>query len=257
MAFVRKGTLCDALTFNYLKNDRNGNPLSKKDRMNALVMIQSTPEGSKLTGDELADRLGVTRQTIQNYLTELRSLSRASFDFDSVPATVTILAADAKNGKGDCLPLRPDLAKALKEHMVLFLPTARAFPGMWGDRGAEMIRIDLEAAGILSRDENGDLVITDEYGRVYDFHSLRHTFGSQLNEARVPLATAQKLMRHSDPKLTANIYTHVMVETKAEALDKLPIITATPAASEAAVRTGTDDLPVAEAKKSGTGQGTI
>lgn len=41
--------------------------------MKALAMIKATPEGSKLTGDELADRLGVSRQTIQTYLAEIRN----------------------------------------------------------------------------------------------------------------------------------------------------------------------------------------
>ncbi len=113
----------------------------------------------------------------------------------------------------------------------MFLPTAKAFPGM-GTRGAAMLRVDLDAAGIP---------YTDKYGRQRDFHSLRHTFASLLNQANVPLATAQKLMRHSDPKLTANIYTHVMVNTKAEALARLPVITSTLRQSDAAERTGTDD----------------
>lgn len=68
----------------------------------------------------------------------------------------------------------------------------------------------------------------DGYGKKADFHSLRHTFGTLLNQARVPLATAQRLMRHSDPKLTAGIYTHVLLTDKAEELSKLPKLVATP-----------------------------
>lgn len=94
-----------------------------------------------------------------------------------------------------------------------------------------MLRVDLEAAGIP---------YDNELGRC-DFHSLRHTFASMLNEANVPMMTAQKLLRHSDPKLTANIYTHVLVDTKAKALDQLPRITAA-SEKEAAVMTGTDGV---------------
>jgi len=43
--------------------------------------------------------------------------------------------------------------------------------------------------------------------REVDVHSLRVTFCSQLAAAGVPLRTAQAAMRHSDPKLTANVYT--------------------------------------------------
>jgi integrase len=172
---------------------------------------------------------------------ESRSLLRASFDFAADPATVTIEVAYAKNGQRDTLPLRPELAADLKARMALFLPNAKAFPGMWKDKGADMIRIDLEVAGVLKRNAKGELITKDEYGRVYDFHGLRHTFAPLLNQARVPLATAQKPMRHSDPKLTANIYTHVLVEGKAEALAKLPTITAKENNKEAAAATGTLD----------------
>jgi hypothetical protein len=48
-------------------------------------------------------------------------------------------------------------------------------------------------------------------------------------------------MRHSDPKLTANIYTHVLLDDKAEALANLPMIAAHRPTDESAVRTGTDD----------------
>lgn len=71
-AYVHEGTMCDALMFAYRTNDRNGIPLTKADRMNALIMIKKTPEGTKLTGDQLADQLGVSRQTIQTYLAEIR-----------------------------------------------------------------------------------------------------------------------------------------------------------------------------------------
>lgn len=71
-AYIHEGTMCDALVFAYKTNDRNGIPLTKADRINALIMIKKTPEGSKLTGDQLADQLGVSRQTIQTYLAEIR-----------------------------------------------------------------------------------------------------------------------------------------------------------------------------------------
>jgi len=40
-----------------------------------------------------------------------------------------------------------------------------------------------------------------------DFHALRATFATSLARADVPLTQTQRLMRHSDPKLTANVYT--------------------------------------------------
>ena len=113
---------------------------------------------------------------------ELRSLTRASFDFVGEPATVTIRPEDAKNRKEAVLPLRPALAADLKAHMALLLSTAKVFPGM-GDKGAEMLRVDLDAAGIS---------YVDEYGCVGDFHSFRHAYGTLGAKAGIPLATMQK-----------------------------------------------------------------
>ncbi len=63
-----------------------------------------------------------------------------------------------------------------------------------------MMRADLEAAGVPYQDEDGLFA---------DFHANRHTFITNPGRAGIPLGTAQKLARHSDPKLTGNIYTHL------------------------------------------------
>ncbi len=122
----------------------------------------------------------------------------------------------------------------------MFLPAAKTFSGMWAGKGAAMIRADLEAAKILSRDANGNLNTVDEYGLSYDFHGLRHTFATLGAKAGIPLAVMQKLMRHSDPKLTAGIYTHVLVADKADELAKLPEIAAI-VTTEKEAATGTYD----------------
>ena len=75
---------------------------------------------------------------------ELYSLTKGSFNFETTLPTVTIKAEDAKNRREDSLPLRQQLAQDMKEHMALLLPTARAFPTMWKDRGASMLRKDLK-----------------------------------------------------------------------------------------------------------------
>lgn len=196
--------------------------------LDELGKLLATAEcGSVVNGMAGEDRALLYRTAVETGFrwSELHSLKRSSFDFKAVPATVTIAAAYAKNRKSDTLPLRSELATDLQTRMALFLPEAKAFSGMWKAKGADMIRADLEAGGVLSRNDN-KLIVKDEYGLVYDFHSLRHTFATMLNKAKVPLATAQKLMRHSNPKLTANIYTHILVSDKAEELAKLPVISA-------------------------------
>lgn len=53
------------------------------------------------------------------------------------------------------------------------------------------------------------------------FHGLRHTYATRLFEAGVPPKTVQVLMGHYDISITLDIYTHVMENTKLEAVDKL------------------------------------
>lgn len=47
----------------------------------------------------------------------------------------------------------------------------------------------------------------DALGRKLDFHALRYTFATKLAREGTSQRTTQELMRHSDPKLTALIYT--------------------------------------------------
>ena len=49
----------------------------------------------------------------------------------------------------------------------------------------------------------------DAAGRKLDFHSFRYTFATKLAKKGISQRLAQELMRHSDPRLTANLYTDV------------------------------------------------
>jgi hypothetical protein len=74
---------------------------------------------------------------------------------------------------------------------------------------------DLAVANIQKRDDRN---------RVLDVHALRHTFGSLLSKAGVPLRTAQAAMRHSDPSLTANVYTDPRLLDVSGAVETLPAL---------------------------------
>lgn len=65
-------------------------------------------------------------------------------------------------------------------------------------------------------------------------YCLRHTYCTNLQKRGVDIRTAQKLMGHSDIRMTANIYTHVMKEQIVDDYDK---ITGTKAESESALIT--------------------
>lgn len=90
------------------------------------LLLASAESGPVVHGMSGVDRSLLYRTAVDTGFrwSELRSLTRADFDFEAMPATVTIRAAYAKNGKEDTLPLRDELAAELKERMVLFLPDA-------------------------------------------------------------------------------------------------------------------------------------
>jgi integrase len=58
-------------------------------------------------------------------------------------------------------------------------------------------------------------------GRDCDFHSLRHTFVTNLALAGVHPVVAQKLARHYNIQLTMKYYTHVLHKSEVEAINAL------------------------------------
>ena len=196
------------------------------DEMTALLAVaESGRIVNGMTGYSRALLYRLATETGLRW-SECYSLTKSSFNFEGEIAFVTIRAEHAKNRREDSLPLRPELARDLKEHMALLQSKDKAFPGMWKNRGAEMVKFDLKAAGIPYIDANG---------HIGDFHAFRHTFATNLSRSRVSLVMAQKFMRHHDPKLTSNIYTHASHGEMAAELAKLPNLTLAPSSDESQI----------------------
>jgi integrase len=126
------------------------------------------------------------------------------------------LPADvAKNRKAARLLVREDLAADLAEWLKVT-----------GKAGIEPVfRVPIELVKILKRDlKVAEIPYRDEQGRTLDVHALRHTTATCLSRARVPPAVAQRIMRHSDIKLTLQVYTDVRLLDEAEALAALPTL---------------------------------
>jgi integrase len=89
--------------------------------------------------------------------------------------SVTVLAAYSKHKRDDVLPLRPDVAGLFAQWQTKRNEpiNAKIFPNLDKIKTEEMLRKDFEIAGI-------DYI--DEAGKVADFHSLRHTFISNLSQ---------------------------------------------------------------------------
>jgi len=197
------------------------------DELRKLIAVTATrPEAYGMSGAEraLLYRLCAATGLRAN---EVRHLTAGDFDLDRL--VVRVPAGYSKHRETDTIPLREDLAEALREHLRGKLPTCKAFGGRYGkltDKTAAMLRQDLQAAGIPYSTADGYL----------DFHSLRHTFITGLSHA--PSRVAQRLARHKSSAMTDR-YTHIRLHDERAALELLPDLTKK-SATEAGKQTGTD-----------------
>jgi integrase len=145
---------------------------------------------------------------------EIGSITPGSFDFSADPPTLTVKAGHSKRRRTDVIPLRQDLAERIggwlqSQETALDQPLFRVDMR----RTADMMKADLKRA---------EIPYIDQHGRYADFHSLRHTFVSNLGKAGVSPKVAQSLARHSDINLTMNVYSHLELAEQAEAIKTLP-----------------------------------
>ena len=149
-------------------------------------------------------------------------------DIDQAHSTLRLRVENAKAEKEQCIPLRRGfldqiehlrqlhrevLGRGSRAHDRVFLtPRGEAWPSATRNAMRILDRI-LDAAGIAK---------VDETGRKLDIHALRHTFGTRLLRAGAGLYQVQKLMGHSDPKLTADTYSHLVVDDLRDVVDLLP-----------------------------------
>jgi len=56
------------------------------------------------------------------------------------------------------------------------------------------------------------------------FHDLRHTTATLLLKAGVPLATVQRILRHTDPAITSEIYGHLDLEDMRTGINRLAFL---------------------------------
>lgn len=147
-------------------------------------------------------------------LGELCRLVPASFRLSETPPVVQI---PTSKGKAPVVQVVPDaVAKKLRK----FLADRPATEPIWSTaswakerKASRTLRADLAAAGIPFKDDTG---------RVFNFHALRTQYATWLARAGVPIQHAQKLLRHSDPRLTIKFYTKLGAADLAAELEKLP-----------------------------------
>lgn len=147
----------------------------------------------ELTADELRRLLAATRASKRVYrgmsgwdrfhlyavacgsgyrASGLASLTPDSFDLDGETPTVTLSARRNKSRVLKVQPLPADVAGLLREYLRDKPSGQPVWDGTWAKdrKGAEMLRIDLDAAGI-------PYAVAGPDGPLYaDFHALRHTY---------------------------------------------------------------------------------
>ncbi len=164
---------------------------------------------------------------------ELASLTVADLHLDVEQPYAELAAKNAKSGRGARLPLRADLVEELRTHLAeklaqhcrQTLKDGRAEVPMALPVGTKLFNVPQNLVGIFDRDlAAAGIKKTDADGRTLDVHCLRHTFATLLSKAGVVPRMAQELMRHSDIRLTMNVYTHLQLIDTSDAVETLPSI---------------------------------
>ena len=145
----------------------------------------------------------------------LASLAPESFNLEGNRPTATLPARFNKSRKTKVQPLPPDVAELLRAYLADKPAGAPVWPGPWVDLAAEMLRVDLDDAGIPYTVEGPD-------GPLHaDFHALRHSYLTLGGKAGIDLRTLQELAGYSTPVLTAR-YAHVRLHDLSGAVEKMP-----------------------------------
>jgi integrase len=147
---------------------------------------------------------------------ELSKLDRDDLHLDSESPFVIARASTTKNHKQAVIALHPELVAELRIHLEkMSLKTTEVFAAIMPNM--DEFRDDLKAANIL---------FINPAGLRADFHSLRHTLATNLARAGTAPRVAMEIMRHSDMRLTAKTYTDAGLLPVADAVLKLPGLTA-------------------------------
>ncbi len=146
---------------------------------------------------------------------EIRNLSWDDLSIDVESPLVKLPASITKNRKESVLPLHPDLVDALRnirppnasgKVLLTFKTIRRRLPEAWNKANIPWV---------------------DEQGKHADFHALRMTYCTMLENCGTPQRVTQDAMRHSDIQLSASVYTDSSQLHLRQYILALPSITST------------------------------
>ncbi len=236
---------------------RERRPLDADEQRWLIDTTASAPAWHQLSGVDRAMLYRVACGTGFR-ASELRSLTPPSFRLEGDSPAVMLRATNSKRRREDLQPIRADLAELLAGWLDGRDADAALWPGRWNEKAAAMIRCDLRRARarwIKSTRDGRErrechkiafLETLDTDGRVVDFHALRATYITTLVKGGASVKVAQELARHSDPKLTLNVYTSLGIHDLTGALDALPSVADDRRDAERLRATGTYDGSAAD-----------
>ena len=146
---------------------------------------------------------------------ELAAFVPDQFDLAADPPALILPVRETKNRKGALQPLPRQLAEELRPYLAGRKGKKPVWPGKWFKKAADMLRIDLAAAGVALE------VDGPEGPETRDFHALRSVYISNVIRAGADLKQAMTLARHSDPRLTASRYARTRLRDLGAVVDKL------------------------------------
>lgn len=175
---------------------------------------------------------------------ELRQVAWGDVDLDR--EEVVLRSETTKSKKVRAIPLRQETVELLRSLRALHQRVHGRIPRIsdpaflspggepWGVPTNNLMRVldrVLERAGIPKVDSRGEKL---------DIHALRHTAATRMLRNGVGLAKAQRVLGHSDPKLTAATYGHLAVDDLRGAVDSLPSLVRDQADMDRLPSTGTE-----------------
>jgi len=210
-----------------------------------LFAALTGPKYRKLTGRERNFVYRLAAETAMRKVDFIR-LRVKDIDFDN--DTIRIQASRIKNKAASIIYLKPERALELKQYCKNKLPEAKVFD--LPVHLEQAVRFDLAKTEV--KDASGKVIVPaipykDTFGRVFDFHSLRHESASLYGmNAETPEAVRQQLTRHKTTKMVRH-YTHASETQQRRAVEALPDLTTPGSQSQVQVRTGTDKASLSNA----------
>ena len=162
---------------------------------------------------------------------EVAALQVCHLQLEGTSPRIELPGEMTKNGAPAAIPLRSEMVEELVRWLTATGKT----------NNEPVFRVPVELVKILKRDlALAGIPYKDEHGRTIDVHALRHTTATLLSRAKVPPRVAQQLMRHSDIKLTMQVYTDVSRLDETAALAAMPSLRLPGESSSTSIETGDD-----------------